>query len=202
MEEGRLVAACWTPGLSRRVPSPQIRIAPLVGDMDDPLDIRILDPFPAAAVEALVRESTREGFRFARRLVEERASGRVGFDAPGEVLLGVFAGAELVAVGGVTRDPYGGEAGVGRVRHVYVRPVHRRRGVGQALVAELEARARGHFTALVLRTDTEAAAQFYTALGYRPLAPGGTATHRRDLDPPSPASSPQPDSKSSTPGAR
>jgi GNAT superfamily N-acetyltransferase len=171
--------------------------------MSDPPDIRVLDPFPAAAVEALAQESTREGFRFVRRLVDEHASGQVRFDGPGEVLLGVFAGAELVAVGGVTRDPYGGEANVGRVRHVYVRPDRRRRGVGERLLAALEAHARGHFTALVLRTDTTAAAGFYAALGYRALPPGGTATHRRELGPPSPpASSPPPESNPSTAGAR
>lgn len=147
------------------------------------LDIRVLHPFPAAAVEALARESAREGFRFVRRLLDERASGQARFEGPGEVLLGAFAGAELVAVGGVTRDPYGGEPDVGRVRHVYVHPSHRRRGVGRALLAALEAHARAHFAALVLRTDAEATARFYAALGYRALAAGGTATHLRDLRP-------------------
>jgi len=142
--------------------------------MSDPLDIRVLDPFPAAAVESLARESTREGFRFVRRLVDEQASGEARFDRPGEVLLGVFNGEELVAIGGVTRDPYGGDASVGRLRHVYVRAAHRRRGVGQALIRALEAHAREHFAALVLRTDTGAAARFYAALGYRALAAGGT----------------------------
>jgi|GEM_PF-191915 len=151
--------------------------------MSDPLDIRVLDPFPAAAVEALARESAREGFRFVRRLVDEHAAGDVRFDGPGEVLLGVFEGDELVAIGGITRDPYGGDANVGRVRHVYVRAAHRRRGIGEALVRALEAHARAHFAALVLRTDTDAAARFYAALGWRTLAAGGTATHGRDLGP-------------------
>lgn len=145
------------------------------------MTVRPLDPLPAGAIEALAEESAREGFRFVRRLLDEHASGQARFDGAGEVLLGVFDGDELVALGGVTRDPYGGDATVGRVRHIYVRPSHRRRGVGGWLIAALEAHARGHFTALVLRTDTEAAARFYEALGYAPLAPGGTATHRREL---------------------
>lgn len=144
--------------------------------------VRVLDPFPATQIGTLVDESTREGFRFVRRLVDDHASGHVRFDGPGEVLLGVYEGPELVAVGGVTRDPYGGDdASVGRVRHVYVHPAHRRGGVGAALMAALEAHARGRFRALVLRTDTDGAARFYAALGYRPLPPGGTATHRREL---------------------
>ncbi|HET7234756.1 MAG TPA: GNAT family N-acetyltransferase [Longimicrobium sp.] len=151
--------------------------------MSHPPEIRVLDPFPAAAVESLAAESVREGFRFVRRLMDEHASGQVRFDRPGEVLLGVYDGPELVAIGGVTHDPYGGDASVGRVRHVYVHPAHRRRGVGAALVGALEARAHGRFTALVLRTDTAPAARFYAALGYRALAGGGTATHRRELPP-------------------
>jgi GNAT superfamily N-acetyltransferase len=147
------------------------------------MQIRPLHPLPIDTLKPLVDEGTREGFRFLRRLVDEHAAGQVRFDAAGEVLLGAFEGDELVAVGGVTRDPYGGDDGVGRVRHVYVRRAHRRRGVGERLVAALEAHAREHFSALVLRTDTEAAAAFYAALGFHPLPPGGTATHRRALGP-------------------
>ena len=147
------------------------------------MQILPLDPLPIDALKPLVDEGTREGFRFLRRLVDEHASGQVRFDAAGEVLLGVFEGDELVAVGGVTRDPYADSDDVGRVRHVYVRAAHRGRGVGTLLVRALEERARGRFSALTLRTDTEAAARFYAALGYRALAAGGTATHRRELGP-------------------
>lgn len=147
------------------------------------MQIRPLDPLPIDTLKPLVDEGTAEGFRFLRRLVDEHASGQVRFDGAGEALLGAFDGDALVAVGGVTRDPYGGDDGVGRIRHVYVRAAHRRRGVGERLMAALEAHARGHFAALVLRTDTEAAGRFYAALGYRALAAGGTATHRRELGP-------------------
>ncbi|HEU4557113.1 MAG TPA: GNAT family N-acetyltransferase [Longimicrobium sp.] len=147
------------------------------------MTIHPLDPLPTRAIEPLADESMREGFRFVRRLLDEHASGQVRFDGLGEVLLGVFDGDELLAIGGVTRDSYGGDATVGRVRHVYVRPSHRGRGVGARLIGALEEHARRHFTALVLRTDTDAAARFYETLGYAPLPPGGTATHRRDLAP-------------------
>lgn len=145
------------------------------------MEIRVLAPLPLAALEPLVEESAREGHRFLHRLVDAHASGETRFDGPGEVLLGVYEGPELVAVGGVSRDPYGGDADVGRLRHLYVKASHRRSGVGRRLVAALEAHARGHFRALVLRTESEAAARFYAVLGYRALPPGGTATHRRDL---------------------
>ena len=145
------------------------------------VEIRVLQPLPLSLLHPLVEESTREGYRFLRRLESEYEAGELRFDGPGEVLLGVFDGRDLVAVGGVSRDPYEGAAGTGRIRHVYVRATHRRRGVGRELVAALEAHARGRFSSLVLRTDTEAAARFYSRLGYQALPPGGTATHRRDL---------------------
>jgi len=149
------------------------------------MQIRPLDPPPIDALNPLVDEGTREGFRFPRRLMDEHISRKARFDGAGEVLLGVFEGDELVAVGGVTRDPYGDAVDVGRIRHVYVRAAYRRRGVGERLMAALEAHAREHFAALVLRTDTEAAARFYAALGYRALAAGGTTTHRREFATPS-----------------
>ena len=143
------------------------------------MEIQPCTALPRAALEPLVTESAAEGFRFLRRLVAEYEAGRVCFDQPGERLLIVYADGELIALGGVTVDPYAGDPGTGRIRHVYVRRAFRRRGVGRQLIAALEAHARAHFTTLVLRTDTEAAARFYETLGYERLPPGGTATHRR-----------------------
>jgi hypothetical protein len=49
------------------------------------------------------------------------------------------------------------------------------------LVTTLEQVAGQTYRALVLRTDTPAAARFYEALGYTRLPSGNTATHRREL---------------------
>jgi GNAT superfamily N-acetyltransferase len=145
--------------------------------------IRPLAPPPWDALEPLIAGSEGEGFRFLLRLRDEHLAGVARFDAPGEVLLGAWEGPVLVAVGGVSRDPYREEAGAGRLRHLYVRRAERRRGVGRRLVAALHARARRHFAVLRLRTDTPEAAAFYEALGYVREPPGGTATHRLDLFP-------------------
>ena len=146
--------------------------------------IRPLAPPPWDALEPLIAESEAEGFRFLRRLRDEHLAGVERFDGPGEVLLGAWDGPVLVAVGGVSRDPYRrGEVAAGRLRHLYVRRAERRRGVGRRLVAALHARARRHFAVLRLRTDTARAADFYDALGYVREPPGGTATHRLDLVP-------------------
>jgi GNAT superfamily N-acetyltransferase len=129
----------------------------------------------------LVAESVEEGFRFLGRLQGAYVSGQVRFDAVGETFLGAFDDSTLVGVGGLTRDIYSGEPRTGRLRHLYVRREWRRRGIGRVLVAELERRASAHFTALVLRTDTATAAQFYRALGYEQIAVPPTATHCREL---------------------
>jgi GNAT superfamily N-acetyltransferase len=127
----------------------------------------------------LLTASTAEGFRFLSRLAAEWEAGTGRFDGAGERLLGCYDGGQLVAVGGLTRDPFSVNAGVGRLRRVYVLPNARKRGIGAQLVRALEAAAVGYFSELVLRTDTPTAARFYEALGYLPLPSGSTATHRR-----------------------
>lgn len=129
----------------------------------------------------LLSASAAEGFCFVARLAAEWDGGVARYDGAGETLLGASDGERLVAVGGLTADPYGGAADVGRLRRVYVMPEARGQGIGRRLVSALEAVAAGQYRVLVLRTDTEAAARFYEAMGYVRLPPGGTATHARRL---------------------
>ncbi|HEX2205461.1 MAG TPA: GNAT family N-acetyltransferase [Longimicrobium sp.] len=133
-----------------------------------------------AALEPLVAESEADGFHFLRRFHGDWLAGRARADAVDEWFLGVFDGGALVAVGGVTPDPYAADARVGRVRHLYVARAHRRRGLGRRLLAELEARARGVYDLLRLRTDTPEASRFYESLGFAPVE-SGSATHLRRL---------------------
>jgi GNAT superfamily N-acetyltransferase len=144
-------------------------------------EIRRLHALPTDALARLVAASAGEGFLFLERLRSEWLEGKNRFAGPGEVLLGAYRGPTLVAVGGVTLDPYEGDPALGRLRHLYVAPEARRQGTGASLVRALEDAARPHFRALTLRTDTQEAARFYEALGYTRPPPGGTATHRREL---------------------
>ncbi len=150
--------------------------------MSDRLAVRSLLPPPWPELAPLVDESEREGFRFLARLRREFDDGTNRFDAPGEALLGCRRGAQLVAVGGLNRDPWSPEPRAGRLRHLYVRPASRRSGVGRILVDALMAAARPHFGVLLLRTDTAAAARFYEALGFAPVS-SPHATHRMVLAP-------------------
>jgi GNAT superfamily N-acetyltransferase len=151
------------------------------------MEIRTLLPRPWTPPTALVQESHAEGFRFLIRFEQEYLSGQVRFEGPRESHRGAFEDSALIGMAGLTRDPYRGNPQTDRVRHVYVLINWRARGIGKALMAEIEHRARADFHALVLRTDTRSGAKFYPALGFEQLAARGTATHRRILVCDSPA---------------
>lgn len=131
----------------------------------------------------MVEASQDEGFQFLVRFRDACLAGERRFTAPGEVLLGAYEGQDLKGICGLSHDPYGTEPGAGRIRHLYVLPAWRGKGIGRLLVEAIEERARETFRALVLRTDTAEAARFYVAMGYEATAPEvTTATHRRSLE--------------------
>jgi GNAT superfamily N-acetyltransferase len=145
--------------------------------------IRPLRPPSWSEMDFLLQESEREGFCFLARLRRAYESGAARFDGPGETLLGVYAEGELVAVGGVSADPYEAGPRAGRIRHVYVARARRGQGIGRRLMAALIQAAHPHFDALALRTDTAQAAAFYQALGFQPVADHPHHTHRLPLPP-------------------
>ncbi len=131
--------------------------------------IRILEQWDLDAVRDLAALARSEGFQFLDRLVAELENQTVRLDAADEFFVCAIEQSRIVAVGGITPDPYANEPNVGRVRHVYVHPKARRSGIGRALIVALEQRAPRSYSTLRLRTDTPAAARFYEALGYRPV---------------------------------
>ena len=145
---------------------------PLVGPLSDA---------PIDGLDAWLAESEAAESRILRRLLDEWASGVNRFDRPGETLLGAWVGGRLVGVCGLNVDPHADEAGVGRVRHLYVLSAFRRLGVGRALVAAIVAAAGGRFDTLRLRTSNPAAARLYEALGFRECASVAHATHVMEL---------------------
>ncbi len=115
----------------------------------------------------LVNESKSEGFRFLERLVSDYKSGANTFSKPGEVLYGIFNRAGiLVAVGGLTIDPYADDNKIGRLRRFYVARNERRSGLGKLLVDTILKEARNEFKVVVLYTDAEEASQFYSRIGF------------------------------------
>jgi GNAT superfamily N-acetyltransferase len=145
--------------------------------VDGELHLLLLESIDSALLQPLLVESEEEGFRFVRRILDQGASAMD--DA---TWYGAWRAEELVAIGGLTRDPYVESPSVGRLRHLYVRKSERRRGIGRALVTALEQVAIGRFELVRLRTDTVAAARFYEALGYQPLVKNESATHQRRMN--------------------
>jgi GNAT superfamily N-acetyltransferase len=121
-----------------------------------------------------------EGFRFVTRLLDDLDAGRVRLDARCEFFLTTLDGDQLVAIGGVTPDPYRPDPRIGRLRHLYVRADKRGMGLGRGLVADLERRAVSCYELLRLRTDSPAAAAFYERIGYQAVT-SESATHHRML---------------------
>jgi GNAT superfamily N-acetyltransferase len=145
------------------------------------MQIQTLLPPPWPQLTPLIEASTAEGFHFLVRLKEEYLSGKKCFNAPGETLLGAYHQAELLGVCGLTQDPHSNDPQIGRIRHLYIHPSNRSHGIGTQLVKAIEQHAARTFTSLVLRTDSQAASQFYLALGYAPTPESTTATHHKPI---------------------
>ncbi len=131
-------------------------------------EIRAIE-LPVTGSEDLRAEARKEGYDFIETLVIEWASGQNRFDGVGEMLCGYFEGDEVIAVGGLTIDPFVGSPDVGRVRRVYVRPSRRRLGIGRALVEHLVAGASSSFRVIRLRAENEDAARLYERIGFEAI---------------------------------
>jgi GNAT superfamily N-acetyltransferase len=121
---------------------------------------------PVPGIELLRQEACDEGYDFIETLVEEWASATNRFHGPGEILCGYFDEDLLVAVGGLTLDPFAGRPDMGRIRRVYVRSAWRNRGIGRALVTALVDHARIHFSCVRLRAENALAARLYESMGF------------------------------------
>jgi GNAT superfamily N-acetyltransferase len=129
------------------------------------------------ALNALVEESVREGYQFLSRLHAEFQDGTQRFDNPGETLLGVYRAGDLLGIGGLTLDPFTSEAGVGRIRRVYIREDARRRGAARILVRSLMSAAAEHFHTVTLRSVTDDASRLYESLEFDRVIDYPNVTH-------------------------
>ncbi|MCZ8521058.1 MULTISPECIES: GNAT family N-acetyltransferase [Paenibacillus] len=145
-----------------------------------PLRIQEAGPGAMKDIAGLLAESMEEGFRHVGRLAAEYESGTNRFDREGEALFFAYDGDQVVGVYGLNRA--GEDAGAGRVRRMYVLRASRRTGVGSALLQAVAAKAKGHFSRLELRTDSEAAAAWYEAWGFKVRKDREDVTHELTLD--------------------
>ncbi|PYN90850.1 MAG: GNAT family N-acetyltransferase [Candidatus Rokuibacteriota bacterium] len=154
---------------------------PRGGIASGPATIETLRDLPPERVRDLLADSEAAGSRIVRRLVDEWADQTNRFDRPGEALFAARVAGRLVGVCGLNVDPYAGAPRAGRVRHLYVLTSFRGRGVGRQLVAHVIDSAGGRFDTLRLRTNNEAAARLYAAMGFRPRTESGEFTHVLEL---------------------
>lgn len=129
----------------------------------------------------IIELSLHEEFGAMQRMREEWDSGVNRFDRPGEVLFAARIGARLVGICGLNQDPYTQSSEIGRVRHLYVDPEFRRRGIGRVLVSKSVEWASQYFSRVRLRTFRDDADQFYVALGFRRVVAEPDATHEMDM---------------------
>ena len=147
------------------------------------IDLREIEDLKTVNVEKLVEESEAEGYRFLRRLVDQYEDGTNTFNKAGEILYGVWIPqGQLVAIGGLNRDPYSDKEGVGRLRRFYISQEARRQGIGTHLLTEIINYAQGHFNELVVRTESSVADAFYRANGFSADLGIPEATHSLRLD--------------------
>jgi GNAT superfamily N-acetyltransferase len=131
------------------------------------LAIRQISALPPEIL-ILEAEAVTEGFRFLTRLVADWKSGSNRFDQPGECLLGAFRNGQLMAIGGLSYDPYAG-SDIGRLRRVYVARASRGQNVGKALVQQLLEYAAQRFRVVRLSTDTPEGSAFYLRCGFQQI---------------------------------
>lgn len=140
------------------------------------VSVRALSRDDLVRVQALAAIATLEGFRFVERFASDYPG--IELDSPQQFFLGVFDGDLLVAIGGVTPDPYSDDSAIGRIRRVFVSQEYRGAGLGARLIHALEERAASVYPKIRLNTDTDAAAAFYERIGYARIS-GPSATHAK-----------------------
>lgn len=138
--------------------------------------VRLVDSLPDD-FEVLRREASAESYRFVEGLHEEWLAGH--YDGADErfTTFAAFHEGELAGIGALTPDPYDPAPDLLRVRHVYVRPLHRGAGVGRMLAAALIQQGLDLAPRLSLRAADPRATAFWEASGFRPDTSGTRRSH-------------------------
>lgn len=127
--------------------------------------------------EALRHEASAESYRFVEGLREAWLAGHYAGGDDRFVTFAAFQEGELSGIGALTPDPYDPEPDLLRVRHVYVRPLHRGTGIGRVLAAALIQQGLALAPRLSLRAADPRAAAFWEASGFKPDTGGTRRSH-------------------------
>lgn len=129
------------------------------------LTIRSARSLPAE-IRVLAEAAEAEKFLAIERLVANWDSGTNRFNRDGEVFFTARTHGKLIGCCGLNIDPYVTDPRIGRVRHLYVLPEHRRSGVATQLLRHIVATAYGVFDTLRLRSHLAEAGHFYRSIGF------------------------------------
>jgi GNAT superfamily N-acetyltransferase len=138
--------------------------------------VRLAESLPDG-FEALRQEASAESYRFIEGLREEWLAGRYGSADERFVTFAAFHEGELAGIGALTPDPYDPAPDLLRVRHVYVRPLHRGAGIGRVLAAALIQQGLDLAPRLSLRAADPRATVFWEANGFAPDTSGTRRSH-------------------------
>ena len=138
--------------------------------------VRLSDTLPDD-FEGLCSEARAEAYRFVESLREEWLAGHYAAGDDRFAVFAAFIDGELAGVGALTPDPYDPEPDLLRVRHVYIRPLHRAAGAGRALACALIQQGLALAPRLSLRASDDRAARFWEASGFLPDTNGTRRSH-------------------------
>src|SRR6476646_6976394 len=128
-------------------------------------------------VAALAQRGLEEGEQFLSRLQSEWADPQGPYAAPWALFIVAAIDGEAAGTAGLIRDPFLDDPRTGRLRHVYVAPPFRRRGVAEAMVRSCLAAAQSAFPRVRLRTHNPHAAVLYERYGFMARPDEPDATH-------------------------
>ncbi|MEC9282655.1 MAG: GNAT family N-acetyltransferase [Bdellovibrionota bacterium] len=116
----------------------------------------------------LIKLSKMENLDFLDRTLRQWQTYENQFSKAGEAFyLGYYAG-KLVACGGINQDPYLKSQALGRIRHLYVHPGYRRKGIAKELLNKIIEESKPNFKKIRLRSNSVfvGSKQFYLACGF------------------------------------
>ena len=130
------------------------------------IEVKNISDLNAVNVSKLIQESEKEGYRFVSRLASEYEDGTHRFSERGEAIYGAWEEDELVAIGGLFRNPASETDNSARLFRFYTLPDHRRKGVGSELLKAISENAKGYFKEITTKTESGNADSFYRANGF------------------------------------
>ncbi|WP_277587295.1 GNAT family N-acetyltransferase [Psychrobacillus antarcticus] len=130
------------------------------------IEVKNISDLKTVNVSKLIQESEKEGYRFVSRLASEYEDGTHRFSEQGEAIYGAWDDDELVAIGGLFRNPASEAENSARLFRFYTLPEYRRKGVGSELLKAISGNAKGHFKEITTKTESAKADSFYRANGF------------------------------------